>query len=138
MIVFGADSRPGWTAKSGDALLSWHAKGRKLVIKLMGKKQQLHGLSSAFVVPSTFPFPSFCQRSVSTHSQCLFLVKAPPPSLPPSIPIQSAITAPLFVPKWTFPGAPKGYFRDGVQGPRLSPRCFFRSQSWYGHLRYYP
>lgn len=40
-------------------LLSWHPKGENLVIKLMGKKQQLHRILSAIVVPSIFPFHSF-------------------------------------------------------------------------------
>ena len=95
-------------------LLSWHPEGRNLVIKRMGKKQQLHDF--CLQLRSQVLFPSFpLEASFHTFS-ALFLIKAPPHPLPLLFPIQPAILAPHFVPCWSLLHFPEGMSQGRCSG----------------------
>ena len=98
----------GWQSQGTPCwlLLSWHAKGGTVSLNV-GKQRQLRGF--CLHLWSRVLFPSLlCQRSVPTHSQFFFPVKAPPHPLPQPIPARPAVTLSSLSPKETFQGQCSG------------------------------
>ena len=100
-------------------LLSWHPEGRNLVIKRMGKKQQLHDF--CLQLWSRVLFPSL-PLEVSFHTfSALFLIKAPPPTLSPcSSPSNQQSQLPSLSLADHCSTSPKGHLRVSVLGTSTS------------------